>query len=83
MCVELGVLPLLIQVTAFTVQPAPDMPLPPLFADDPRAIDPWGPVAHMLMMTTVEFRDPVTLVISVKRKNFSLHNADLILPWCI
>lgn len=57
------------------------MPLTPFFTDDPGTVNPGWPVAHMLMVTAIELRNPVALLIAMKRKNFSLHNADLILPW--
>jgi hypothetical protein len=78
---EFGVIALLLQVAAFTVQAPTDMPLPSFLANNPRPVDPGRPVANMLMVATVELGDPVALIISMKCKNFSLHDADLILPW--
>lgn len=78
---ELLLIALLFQIAGLAIEAPPDMPLAPFLADHPRAVNPWWSMPNVLVMSAIQFRYPVPLLIPMKRENFSLHNAGLILPW--
>ena len=51
---------------------------PPLYGGDPQPIHPRWVVTHVLLMATVELCDPVALVVLVKSRDASVHEAILI-----
>jgi hypothetical protein len=63
----------ILQIAGLAVQAPTNVPLTPLFADNPGPIDPGGPMPDMLIVATFQFRDPVALFIPMKSKNFTLH----------
>lgn len=64
---------LTLKIASLAVQATANMPLTPFLAHDPGPIDPRWPVPDMLIVATFQLRNPMSLFVSMKCKNFSLH----------
>jgi hypothetical protein len=70
-----GLLVLLLQVANLAVETAADVALPALLAHYPGPIDPRRAMTHVLVVAALELRHPMSLFVSMKSQNLSLHDA--------
>ncbi len=52
-----------------------DAAAPALGGDDPRPVDPWRAMPHVLRVPALEIRDPVVSLVFVKTYNPSFHDS--------